>query len=196
MQLARAREPDHPEDAIRIHEREVEALIDKKSAAGYRDAVKLVKVGSNAPTRSQCSSTRSTSSTERGASIRIACGAVNSAGHRRAARDRTEQTIWGHVSSLCNPDMADRTTVIIVQAGGDCAIPAANAVPCRLSVISLSMRRRTVLHRAWCRHWCRSCSEWAGQDGSRRHERRRESPCHPYCTGVDGTRRSRHWAGS
>ena len=42
MQLARARESEHPEDAIPIYEREVEALIAKKNDAGYRDAVKLM----------------------------------------------------------------------------------------------------------------------------------------------------------
>jgi uncharacterized Zn finger protein len=42
MQLARARESERPEDAIPIYEREVEALIDKKNDAGYRDAVKVM----------------------------------------------------------------------------------------------------------------------------------------------------------
>ncbi len=42
MQLARARESEHPEDAIPIYECEVEALIGKKNAGGYRDAVKLM----------------------------------------------------------------------------------------------------------------------------------------------------------
>ena len=42
MQLARTRESEHPEDAIPIYEREVEALIDKKNDAGYRAAVKLM----------------------------------------------------------------------------------------------------------------------------------------------------------
>jgi uncharacterized Zn finger protein len=42
MQLARARESEHPEDAIPIYEREVEALIGKKNDGGYRDAVKLM----------------------------------------------------------------------------------------------------------------------------------------------------------
>ncbi len=36
MQVARAREGEHPADAIPIYEREVEALIDKKNDAGYR----------------------------------------------------------------------------------------------------------------------------------------------------------------
>ncbi len=42
MQLARARESEHPDDAIPIYEREVEALIGKKNDGGYRDAVKLM----------------------------------------------------------------------------------------------------------------------------------------------------------
>ena len=42
MQLARARESEHPEDAIPIYEREIEALIDKKNDTGYRDAVQLM----------------------------------------------------------------------------------------------------------------------------------------------------------
>lgn len=42
MQLARAREQSHPDDAIPIYEREVESLIEKKKDAGYRDAVKVM----------------------------------------------------------------------------------------------------------------------------------------------------------
>jgi uncharacterized Zn finger protein len=42
MQLARARESEHPEDAIPIYEREVEALIGRKNDGGYRAAVKLM----------------------------------------------------------------------------------------------------------------------------------------------------------
>ena len=42
MQLARARESEHPEDAIPIYEREVEALVGKKNDGGYREAVKLM----------------------------------------------------------------------------------------------------------------------------------------------------------
>ncbi len=42
MQLVRAHESEHPEDAIPIYEREVEALIGKKNDGGYRDAVKLM----------------------------------------------------------------------------------------------------------------------------------------------------------
>ncbi len=42
MQLARARESEHPADVIPIYEREVEALIAKKNDGGYRDAVKLM----------------------------------------------------------------------------------------------------------------------------------------------------------
>ena len=42
MQLARAREQSHPDEAIPIYEREVESLIDKKNDAGYRDAVKMM----------------------------------------------------------------------------------------------------------------------------------------------------------
>jgi len=42
MQLARAREPGRPEDAIPAYEREVQALIAKKNDGGYRDAVKLM----------------------------------------------------------------------------------------------------------------------------------------------------------
>lgn len=42
MQLARAHESEHPEDAIPVYARGVEALIGKKNDGGYRDAVKLM----------------------------------------------------------------------------------------------------------------------------------------------------------
>jgi len=42
MTLARARETDHPADAIPVYERAVEDLIDKKNAKAYGEAVKLM----------------------------------------------------------------------------------------------------------------------------------------------------------
>ncbi|MFN7149432.1 MAG: SWIM zinc finger domain-containing protein [Microthrixaceae bacterium] len=42
MTLARAREADHPADAIPVYQRTVEALIDKKNAKAYNEAVKLM----------------------------------------------------------------------------------------------------------------------------------------------------------
>jgi uncharacterized Zn finger protein len=54
MQLAWARESEHPEDVIPIYEHEVEALINKKNDAGYRDAVKLMVHVNSLHVRFEC----------------------------------------------------------------------------------------------------------------------------------------------
>lgn len=43
MKLAQARESEHPLDAIPIYERAVAARVDTKKAAGYQDAVRILK---------------------------------------------------------------------------------------------------------------------------------------------------------
>ena len=48
--------------------------------------------------------------------------------------------------------------------------------------------RLVVLHRAWCREFCRSCPCWAGQDGSRRHDNSANLRRHRCCTAVHGIR--------
>ncbi len=42
MSLARARERTHPQDAIGVYDREIDAAIDTKKAGGYREAVNLL----------------------------------------------------------------------------------------------------------------------------------------------------------
>lgn len=43
MKLAQARESEHPLDAIPIYERAIAARVDTKKAAGYQDAVRILK---------------------------------------------------------------------------------------------------------------------------------------------------------